>query len=367
MWESVALTLAGAAGNNVGKVLQKKGTHILPPLSFKLKVIRAYAFNRLWISGFLMDMCGAALMLTALSQAPVSVVQPIAGCGLAILCVFSHFYLKESMNGLDWVAITLAGLGTIGVGIGGEEQKVDKIPLFNIPWLVLSTVILFVLLNTWLHIYKRQRREQELVSVQDFGIHYSCLCIANIDHESVQTGPEVIEEIIYGLESGILFGISSVISKTGFVMSEMGFPKIVVPAAISCSVGCSAVGFVYQTRGLKHGRAIVVSTCTSVASIVSGVVAGMIALDEHLPTAPTGRFFLLLGWFFIITGVILLVSSARIIARLPRSVQKFLKSNVERTHSIRRPGSARGKDPIPTTTIHASTLHLLTSPSKEKA
>lgn len=38
MWESVALTLAGAAGNNVGKVLQKKGTHILPPLSFKLKV-----------------------------------------------------------------------------------------------------------------------------------------------------------------------------------------------------------------------------------------------------------------------------------------------------------------------------------------
>ena len=51
-----------------------------------------------------------------------------------------------------------------------------------------------------------------------------------------------------------------------------------------------------QTRGLKHGRAIVVSTCTSVASIVSGVVVGMVALDEHLPTAPTSRFFLLLGW-----------------------------------------------------------------------
>lgn len=44
----------------------------------------------------------------------VSVVQPIAGCGLAILCVFSHFYLKEVMNGLDWIAITMAGIGTIG-------------------------------------------------------------------------------------------------------------------------------------------------------------------------------------------------------------------------------------------------------------
>jgi hypothetical protein len=39
-----------------------------------------------------------------------------------------------------------------------------------------------------------------------------------------------------------------VISKMGFVMSEMGFPKIVVPAAISCSVCCSAVGFVYQVH-----------------------------------------------------------------------------------------------------------------------
>lgn len=32
----------------------------------------------------------------------------------------------------------------LGVGVGGEEQKVDKIPLMNIPWLVLSIVILFV-------------------------------------------------------------------------------------------------------------------------------------------------------------------------------------------------------------------------------
>lgn len=38
MWESICLTIAATAGNNIGKVLQKKGTLILPPLSFKLKV-----------------------------------------------------------------------------------------------------------------------------------------------------------------------------------------------------------------------------------------------------------------------------------------------------------------------------------------
>lgn len=144
MWQSICLTLAATAGNNIGKVLQKKGTIILPPLSLKLKVIRAYAFNKAWIVGFLMDMVGALLMLKALSLAPVSVIQPVSGCGLAILSVFSHFYLKEVMNALDWAGITLAALGTIGVGVGGEEQQVSAISLFNLPWLVFIVAILFV-------------------------------------------------------------------------------------------------------------------------------------------------------------------------------------------------------------------------------
>ena len=62
-----------------------------------------------------------------------------------------------------------------------------------------------VLLNTWLHMYKKQRREQELVSILSL---YKPVCILQVltQRHPMQTGPEVIEEIIYGLESGILFG-----------------------------------------------------------------------------------------------------------------------------------------------------------------
>lgn len=332
------------AGNNIGKVFQKKGTVVLPPLSLKPKVLKAYIFNKSWIIGFLMDMVGAALMLKALSLAPVSIIQPISGCGLAILAIFSCFYLKEVMNALDWVGIVLAGIGAIGVGIGGEEQNLSTVSLLRLPWLVFSFSILFVLLNAWLHIYKSRRRDQELMNY------------------------EVVEEIISGLESGILFGFASVISKLGFVFSEQGFSKMLVPICISLSICCSAVGFICQTRGLKHGRAIVVSTCTAVASIVTGVLAGIFALGESLPSAPIARLSLFLGWLFIISGVILLVCSARIMSLLPRSFRRLRRSNHERNNSLKRSHSARLKDAGPNTAIHAPTLHhLMTSPAfKEK-
>ncbi|CAL5435810.1 unnamed protein product [Camellia sinensis] len=367
MWESICLTIAATAGNNIGKVLQKKGTVILPPLSFKLKVIRAYAFNKAWIIGFLMDMFGAALMLQALSQAPVSVIQPVSGCGLAILSVFSHFYLKERMNIIDWVGIALAGIGTIGVGAGGEEQQASSISIAHLPWLAFVVAFLFVvvLLNGWLRIYRRHRREQEMMQ------------------------SEVVEEIIYGLESGILFGmlkfttsvyqgeflggvnarVASVISKMGFVFLEQGFSKLLVPACISISVCCSGTGFFYQTRGLKHGRAIVVSTCAAVASIVTGVLAGMLALGERLPSAPMARLSVLLGWFFIILGVVLLVTSTRLVRYLPRPLRRIVQNSVDRNLGLRRHGSLHARDPTsPSAIIQATTLHhLMSSPSKEKA
>ncbi|XP_022638211.1 probable magnesium transporter NIPA9 isoform X6 [Vigna radiata var. radiata] len=305
MWESILLTVAATAGNNIGKILQKKGTIILPPLSFKLKVIRSYASNRTWVIGFLVDIFGALLMLRALSLAPVSVIQPVSGCGLAILSLFSHFYLKEVMNAVDWVGITLAGFGTIGKELVLEVRSMR-----------------YCLMD---------------------GFEY-----ARVNEENKKW-------------------MSSVISKIGFIFLDQGFPKLLAPVCILISVCCSGTGFYYQTRGLKHGRAIVVSTCAAVASILTGVLAGMFALGERLPSEPKARLALLLGWLLIIMGVILLVGSTRLVRFLSCSSSQR-RSNVDKNFGLRRTTSSRVREPSPSAIIQAATLnHLLSSSSKEKA
>ncbi|KAL1353444.1 hypothetical protein AAHE18_06G240300 [Arachis hypogaea] len=179
---------------------------------------------------------------------------------------------------------------------------------------------------------------------------------------------DVVEESIYGLESGIYFGMSSVISKMGFLFLEQGFHQLLVPLCIIFSVCCSGTGFYYQTRGLKHGRAIVVSTCAAVASIVSGVLAGMLALGERLPSAPKARLALILGWLLIITGVVLLVGSTRLVKLLSCSSGRMKRSNADKSYGARRPSSLRIREPNPSAVIPATTLnHLLPSASKEKA
>ncbi|KAL7181504.1 hypothetical protein ACSBR1_040405 [Camellia fascicularis] len=119
----------------------------------------------------------------------------------------------------------LHGEKNIGVGAGGEEQQASSISIAHLPWLAFVVAFLFVLLNGWLRIYRRHRREQEMMQ------------------------SEVVEEIIYGLESGILFGVASVISKMGFVFLEQGFSKLLVSACIPISVCCSGTGFFFTRHG----------------------------------------------------------------------------------------------------------------------
>ncbi|KAK5844955.1 hypothetical protein PVK06_001102 [Gossypium arboreum] len=58
-------------------------------------------------------------------------------------------------------------------------------------------------------------------------------------------------------------------------------------------------------------------------------------------------------------GVILLVSSTRLMRRLPWPLQNLIPSGADGNFNIRKTGSHRVKDPSPAAVIPAATLHHL--------
>lgn len=232
--------------------------------------------------------------------------QPVSGCGLAVLAVFSHFYLHEVMHGLDWVGVLMASLGTIVIGALGEEHKEAKISVARSLLFLVWLALFFGIVDCWARSGKRRHEKHD----------EGDLPLRDID---------VMEELAAGLEAGACFGLSATVCKVGFMLAERGFSKWFVPAGIVVGIFCSSSGFFCQTRGLKNGRAVVVSTCAAVASIMTGVLVGLFALGESIPASTTGRLLLLLAWTLIVLGIIVILLSEKIALMLPRSVRRVLK------------------------------------------
>ncbi len=73
MWLAIAITVVAAAGNNVGKALQKQGTKTLPRLVLKREVVSQYLRSSCWVAGLVLDVAGGVLMVSAFALAPVRV------------------------------------------------------------------------------------------------------------------------------------------------------------------------------------------------------------------------------------------------------------------------------------------------------
>lgn len=83
-------------------------------------------------------------------------------------------------------------------------------------------------------------------------------------------------------------------ARTAPLLSCTALPTAPLPALLSPSV---------QTKGLKSGSTVVVCTCTAIASLLAGVLAGVAALGEALPSSSGGRWVRVGSWAAILLGV----------------------------------------------------------------
>lgn len=313
---AVLLVAIAASCINVGKALQKEGTKRLPRFSMDRGVVATYFSDPTWSGGMGLDMCGGLLMVCAIAIAPVSLVQPVAAGGVAVLAVFSHFRLGERLEKKAWCGVFATVCGAVGIGWTAETQPADGVSQVRITLgavLILATLVYTTVAKqegSFKHSGSRRLlrlsgsgKIKRIVGVgggtphhmrehflkNNAGGSYGQSTDFNLSISNRQ------EEVSYGFRSGVFFSLSASACKIGFLCTQRGGSFVFALLGLGASVALTATGLVSQTKGLKDGNSVVVCTMGNVSQMVVAVFFGVAVLGEKLPK---GGLFGSLGVFF---------------------------------------------------------------------
>ena len=344
LWGAIIITIIASTANSVGKALQKDATRNLPKFSLEEKILRQYLLEKKWVAGTISDLVGGLIQIAAFALAPVSIVQPVSGVGLVGLAIYSHFFLCEKLSELEWGAVALAGLGTLGLGAssgGGGSSATDTNSAS--PSALRMLTVLF-LVGAGVASLKRLRQKHRHTHRHRVDRHH-------------RSGGDKTLAALYGLQAGGCFGLSAACCRTGFLMASRRWTWI--PFGLTASIVLSGTGFVLQTCGLKEGSTVIVCTCVAVTSMVTGVVVGLLGLNEALPSSLLSASVRLCSWNMILIGVVVLASgpggmaelAALVLNRVPPVVWQLLPVGV----AVKVKSWAASGKGLPTTSANAAT------------
>ena len=269
----VLVTTGASVCLHLGYSLQKKGVQKLNDIQFGIGTLLIYFKTRPWVLGILSSAAGTALIILALRMAPVSTVQPLLGCGLIFLVLFSRFYLKEHISGIDYAALFLVVSGVVFLGLSTSETDITK--AYYEPRRFFGYIALVILIVTAVLM---------LLSAI-FGLKE--------------------KDIRFGILSGIFYAFASLFLKAMFNgMQE--YPESNFYWFIPLSIASVLLGLSFIQKGFSHGRAVIVIIFNDITNQLTVISGGLFCFKESLPSEPLLLTLKLSAFAMIIIGSMIL-------------------------------------------------------------
>src|SRR4051794_11074648 len=267
------LALATAVASLLGFLLKHRGAVESPdvewrrPLRSSLRLFR----SRAYVIGMAVAMGSWGLHVTALSLAPISLVQTVIAGGLVLLTVLANSFFGQEVTQREWlgVGMTAVGLAFLAATVGntGDSAHADFDP---------ATLATYV------------------------GLLTVAGTVAAVAGWQTASGASLV-----AVSAGLLWGASDTsIKALSGTLDDRGIAVLVQPLAAVILL-LSLYGLLVSTRSLQRGRAVPVIAITSAAANVTTIAAGPIVFGEPMPSGALGVTVRLVAFALVVTAAAL--------------------------------------------------------------
>jgi hypothetical protein len=247
----LSLALLASVTLNVSYLMQHAGASSAPLIDIRtpLRTMKALLSSPMWFAGGVLGTAGWGLHVTALTKAPLSLVQAFLVGGTALIApiavrVLGHRLTPGEVAGIALMALALLALTLGRTRIGIHSRFAD--------WQLGGYLAVSAAAAAALLLLAKGRRAQGL-----------------------------------GLAGGILYGAADVAIKalTG-IASRHGLGTALTSVWLVAAVVTSVTAFFCFQRGLQAGKAIPVIALMTAGTIVVSVLGGLIVFGDPLGRHP---------------------------------------------------------------------------------
>jgi hypothetical protein len=263
----IPLALLATTAYNAGLVLEKRALDGLPSIDVRrvVSLARTLIAAPQWLAGFGLMLCGLAFQVIVLTFEPVTLVQPVLACGVAVVLVLSRVLLREQMGRRELACVAVLGVSllclalSLGGPAAGAGHHASAIWMATI---VVPSCLIGLLVGT------------------------SAMRGGRGRHQAPDPG------VSSGVGTGLLYGVAALAIKalSGVLADYRGLAHTIVALVSSpylyLMAGCSLAALGLFQTALQRCRASIVVPTSSIVGSVYFMVAGSWLFHEQLPSDP---------------------------------------------------------------------------------